>query len=87
MTDSVPQKRSSKKRAPRCPDPSGTLALLAFAGTLKTQRLRRFKQAESLLASSVFFRQKLSANILLSTIDSDAQRDRMGFSKINTIIL
>jgi len=39
-------KRRSKKKAPGCAVPTGCLALLAVDGTLKTHRLRRFRQVQ-----------------------------------------
>ena len=45
-------KRRSKKRAPGCAGPSDCLALLAVDGTLKTHRLRRFRQVQRLLPST-----------------------------------
>ena len=45
-------KRRSKKRAPGCAGPSGTLALLTVAGTLKTHRLRRLRQVQRLIPST-----------------------------------
>ena len=45
-------KRRSKKRAPGCVGPSDYLVLLAVDGTLKTLRLRRFRQVQRLIPST-----------------------------------
>jgi len=42
-------KRRSKKKAPSCTGPTGFLALLAVAGTLKTHRLWRLRQVQRLI--------------------------------------
>jgi hypothetical protein len=42
-------KEGARKRHPDCPDPSGSLVLLAVAGTLETHRLQRFRQASVLI--------------------------------------
>jgi hypothetical protein len=44
--------KGTQKGHPGCPGPSGCLALLAVEGTLKTHRLRRFKQVQRLILST-----------------------------------
>ena len=66
-------KRRSKKRAPGCAGPSGTLALLTVAGTLKTHRLRRLRQVQRLIPSTAVmlsgterdYNQKISTHYIL----------------------
>ena len=66
-------KRRSKKRAPGCAGPSGTLALLTVAGTLKTDRLRRLRQVQRLIPSTAVmlsgterdYNQKISTHYIL----------------------
>jgi len=44
--------KRNTKRAPDRAGPSGSLALLAVAGTLKTHRLRRFRQVQRLFPAT-----------------------------------
>ena len=45
-------KTRSKKRAPGCDGPSGCFVLLSVGGTLKTHRLRRFRQIQRFYPST-----------------------------------